>query len=81
MNNELTTQQAADMLNVSCPYLIDLMEAGEVEYRTIGTSRMISTPSLLAYKRQDDARRRRAADELTQISQEMGMYTDGGKIR
>ena len=81
MNDELTIQQAADMLNVSCSYLIDLLEAGEVEYRTIGTSRMISTPSLLAYKRQDDTRRRRAADELTQIDQEMGMYAHGGEIR
>ncbi|MGA6168874.1 helix-turn-helix domain-containing protein [Streptomyces sp. NPDC012600] len=70
---ELTTQQAADMLNVSRPFLIGLLEAGEIEYRTVGTHRRITASSLLEYKRQDDHRRRLVADELTQLGQEMGM--------
>jgi excisionase family DNA binding protein len=70
---ELTTQQAADMLNVSRPFLIGLLEAGEIEYRTVGTHRRITASSLLEYKRKDDQRRREAADELTQLGQEMGM--------
>ncbi len=70
---ELTTQQAADMLNVSRPFLIGLLDAGEIEYRTVGTHRRIAASSLLEYKRRDDQRRRAAADELTQLSQDMGL--------
>jgi excisionase family DNA binding protein len=70
---ELTTQQAADMLNVSRPFLIGLLDAGEIEYRTVGTHRRITASSLLEYKRHDDRRRRQAADELTRLGQEMGL--------
>ncbi|MFI2026885.1 helix-turn-helix domain-containing protein [Streptomyces buecherae] len=70
---ELTTQQAADMLHVSRPFLIGLLDAGEIEYRTVGTHRRITASSLLEYQREDDRRRRLAADELTKLGQEMGM--------
>lgn len=69
---ELTTQQAADMLNVSRPFLVGLLSAGEIEYRNVGTHRRIKASSLMEYKQLDDQRRRAAADELTQLSQEMG---------
>ncbi|NJQ04993.1 helix-turn-helix domain-containing protein [Streptomyces lonarensis] len=69
---ELTTQQAADMLNVSRPFLIGLLEAGEIEYRTVGSHRRITASSVLEYQRRDDHRRRAVADELTELGQEMG---------
>ncbi|MFJ2414321.1 helix-turn-helix domain-containing protein [Streptomyces brevispora] len=70
---ELTTQQAADILNVSRPFLIGLLEAGEIECRLVGTHRRITASSLMEYKHADDRRRREAADELTQLGQEMGL--------
>ncbi|MFJ6212727.1 excisionase family DNA-binding protein [Streptomyces sp. NPDC092296] len=70
---ELTTQQAADLLNVSRPFLIGLLKADEIEYRMVGTHRRIRAESLLAYKHRDDQSRRAAADELTALNQEMGL--------
>jgi excisionase family DNA binding protein len=72
-NAELTTQQAADLLNVSRPFLIGLLNAGEIQYRMVGAHRRIRAAAVLDYRRADDQRRRQAADELTALSQEMGL--------
>jgi excisionase family DNA binding protein len=71
---ELTTQQAAEFLNVSRPYLIKLLESGEMPFRLVGTHRRIRFQDLREYKSRDDLARRRSADELTQLSQELGLY-------
>ena len=69
---ELTTQQAADLLNVTRPHLIQLLESGELEYKTVGAYRRIPANALLRYKRARDEKTRRAAADLTALGQELG---------
>ena len=71
-NAELTTQQAAELLNVSRPFVIRLLDEGKIEYRLVGTHRRIKTVSLLTYLREDDVKRKAAADELSAMTRELG---------
>jgi excisionase family DNA binding protein len=71
---ELTTQEAADLLNVSRPYLIKQIEAGAIPYHKIGRHRRIRFEDLMAYKQQADATRSQALDELVAASQALGLY-------
>jgi excisionase family DNA binding protein len=73
LDRELTTQQAADLLNVSRPHLIKLLEEGRIPYIKTGTHRRVGLQALMEYKAQRDEERRRGLALLTQMSEEMGL--------
>lgn len=73
VNAELTTQQAASLMNVSRPYVIGLLEDGEIPFRLVGRHRRIRFEDLMNYLREDDRERADAADDLTRLDQELGL--------
>jgi excisionase family DNA binding protein len=70
----LTTQQAADLLSVSRPFLIKLLDEGAIPFVRTGAHRRIRRSAVLAYRARRDAQERRAVDELTRQAVEMGLY-------
>ena len=70
---ELTTQQAADMLDISRPSLIQMLDEGKIEYRKVGTHRRVRFESVMAYKRKVHAERLAALNELAAYDQEIGI--------
>src|SRR3954447_11566190 len=71
---ELTTQQAANLLNVSRPSLIKLLDAGEMPYHYTRTHRRIRAADLISYQTRRTERQKAALDEVLRDAQEQGLY-------
>jgi len=70
---ELTTQEAADYLNVSRPFLIRLLTEARIPFRKVGTHRRVKFSDLAAYNKRAEEERAAAMEELAAQSQALGM--------
>jgi excisionase family DNA binding protein len=78
-NAELTTVQAADILNVSRPFLVKLLEDGQIPYRKVGKDRRIRMEDVMSYKQTNDQEREDVLDQLVADAQDQGIgYEEDG---
>lgn len=73
VHHELTTRQAADLLNVSRPHLVKLLDAGDIPHHRTGSHRRVYVEDLMRYRRLRDTERRAALAELSRKSAEYGL--------
>ena len=71
---EIGTQQAADLLNVSRPFVVGMIERGELPFRMVGNQRRLPLKDVLAYCETNRAKRREALREITELDQELGLF-------
>ena len=70
---ELTTQEAADLLNMSRPTFIKLLDSGDLPHTRTGNRRKVAFRDLMTYKQNIEAKRLEALDELSALDQELGL--------
>ena len=70
---ELTTQQAADLLGISRPYLVRLLEDGQIPFHKVGTHRRVRAVDVMEFRRARGAEAKSVLDELTREAQELGL--------
>lgn len=74
VSQQLTVQQAADILNVPRPYMLALLQQGEIPSVAVGADKLIHNKDVLVYKEKRDRQRQIALDDLAQLSQLYGEY-------
>lgn len=70
---EMTTQEAADVLNMSRPTLIKILDDGEIPYHRTGNRRKVKYSDIMAYKHDVDQKRLKSLDELSELDQSLGL--------
>ena len=73
LHAELTTRQAADLLQVSRTHLVQLLDENRIPCRKVGAHRRVRARDILDYRRQTESGRRNALDELTAVDQDLGL--------
>lgn len=74
LHSHLTTQEAADLLDVSRPYLVGLLEKGDIPFHKVGSHRRVLAEDLVVYKERRDAERRQALQDIIEESESLGLY-------
>jgi excisionase family DNA binding protein len=73
VQSELTTQQAAEILGVSRPFVVKEIEERRLPARKVGTRRRVMLGDLMTYKQRSDASRQRALADLAALDEELGL--------
>ncbi|WP_430478729.1 excisionase family DNA-binding protein [Streptomyces sp. P11-1] len=76
VNTTLTTQEAADLLGVSRPTFVKILDEGGLSYTRPGRHRRVLLADVLDYKEARRSQRRQGLDELTRLTEESGLYGD-----
>jgi excisionase family DNA binding protein len=72
--HELSTQEAAELLNVSRPFIVQLLEKEEIPFHLVGSHRRIHFSDVIHYKKRRDQGRRKALKKISAISEDAGLY-------
>ncbi|QQS46477.1 MAG: helix-turn-helix domain-containing protein [Acidobacteriota bacterium] len=75
-DEEISPEKAAEFLQVSRPYLVRLLDGGEIPFHYVGTHRRITMSDLIEYKRKRKIKGKEALQKMVEVSEEMGLYDE-----